>query len=255
MHFEAFSIFCSLSKGLILARIQADACWGTPDWLGRALARHPVHLWRDHVWWSHHRSVGSPCVQHLFVDLGYAWAVIQHELGTWLQVTRCIQNGVQLIPEAAWFETDSDLHRSCFAQERKGETWSFSGATFWMHQNFMFCADIEPFLMFSESPKAFGVSLKNVCMFVVGGVCAILCPGSLRNGSHQRCHSSLDSIPMQRSAFWPAKGSTFSRPSRDLGRVFEECDGWRCKVEQNDIEWPNWTFQSKVNTQELMMSD
>ncbi len=124
-------IFLPQSKGLILARIQADACWGTPDWLGGALARHPVHLWRDHVWWSHHWSVGSPCVQHLFVDLSSAWAVIQHELGTWLQVTRCIQNGVQLVPEAAWNEIDSDLHRSCFAQERKGETWSFLDAT-WM---------------------------------------------------------------------------------------------------------------------------
>lgn len=161
MHFEAFSIFCSLSKGLILARIQADACWGTPDWLGRALARHPVHLWRDHVWWSHHRSVGSPCVQHLFVDLGYAWAVIQHELGTWLQVTRCIQNGVQLIPEAAWFEIDSDLHRSCFAQERKGETW---------------CAT---FIHFLNAPKlhvlrrhwAFFHVFGEKCLHVCGGWC------------------------------------------------------------------------------------
>lgn len=33
--------------------------------------------------------------------------------------------------------------------------------------NFMFCVDIEPFFVFSEFPQAFGVSLKNVCMFVV----------------------------------------------------------------------------------------
>jgi hypothetical protein len=36
--------------------------------------------------------------------------------------------------------------------------------------------------------------------------------GSSKNASHQRCHSSLGFIPMQRLASCPVKGSTSSRP-------------------------------------------